>query len=590
MRLYVILFIFTFQARSDAQTVRIRLEGEGKYSFLLKDKVDSNYFGFQEALQTLKNAQMEWISQGYLTAGIDSLQSDDSICRAWVYLGEKYAWAKLKNKNIPANVLAESKFKEQDLLGKTVEAKNLRPFFEKIIRHYEDRGYPFASLRLDSVRIQKDQVEALLVLDTGPLTYLDTVILNEDAHITKHYVLRYLGLHEGMLYSESKIKAMSTRIREVPFLAESYPWRMDFAVHKTTLNLYVKNKSANRADVLIGLLPNNQELQGRFLLTGDIKLAFNNALGQGESIQLNWQNLQYKSPRLDVSFMYPFLLNTPIGLTGKFNFYKKDTTFRTVNGELGLVYQFNANEQLKLYYELSGSRLLNLNIPALIANRRLPDNADIKYKTFGMEALLSRVDYKLNPRKGYRAMLNAGISLRSFIKNAEIENTFDPVEGKNFSYLYDSIRLKNYKYNLTGMLTGYLPLAKRFVLSASWHGGITYSTNPLYRNELFQIGGYRLLRGFDEGSLFVNTYQVLTLEPHYLLSQNSYFFLFADAAYIQSKYSTFNLSDLPYSAGLGMTFETKAGLFNISYAIGARKNQDFQFRNSKVHFGYINYF
>jgi hypothetical protein len=43
--------------------------------------------------------------------------------------------------------------------------------------------------------------------------------------------------------------------------------------------------------------------------------------------------------------------------------------------------------------------------------------------------------------------------------------------------------------------------------------------------------------------------------------------------------------------GLGILFETKAGLLNISYAAGKRNDVKFNLREaSKLHFGYINYF
>jgi hypothetical protein len=47
---------------------------------------------------------------------------------------------------------------------------------------------------------------------------------------------------------------------------------------------------------------------------------------------------------------------------------------------------------------------------------------------------------------------------------------------------------------------------------------------------------------------------------------------------------------MPYSVGLGMSFETKSGQFNISYAVGTMQKQDIQLKNSKIHFGYVNYF
>ena len=117
-----------------------------------------------------------------------------------------------------------------------------------------------------------------------------------------------------------------------------------------------------------------------------------------------------------------------------------------------------------------------------------------------------------------------------------------------------------------------------------------FSEQDLYRNELYQIGGFRLLRGFDEGSLFVNNYHIGTIEPRYLLSQNSYFFMFTDFGLIERNYPGLNRSDNPFSVGMGMVFETKAGLFNISYAAGTIGQGGIKFRNSKIHFGYINFF
>jgi hypothetical protein len=46
----------------------------------------------------------------------------------------------------------------------------------------------------------------------------------------------------------------------------------------------------------------------------------------------------------------------------------------------------------------------------------------------------------------------------------------------------------------------------------------------------------------------------------------------------------------PFSTGLGLSFENKAGQFTLSYAVGGREQAPWQVRNSKIHFGYVNYF
>jgi len=573
-----------------AQQIRITVRGADKDSFLSISSLSPISTTFEEAFQVLQQSRENAFKQGYLAVSIDSIEQKDSNVYAYIFLGKKYEWAKLKNKNIPENLLLQSRFDERKYIGKPIEVKNLYPVFEKITRYFEDNGFPFCSLYIDSITEQNGHVEGWLTLDKGPLTKIDTILINEDVNISRNFVLHYLGLKQGSLYNETKIKSISNRLKEVPFLSESYPWRMDFTIAKTTMNLYLKNKSANSADVLLGLLPNNLETGGKFLLTGDVKLAFVNTLGQGEQLQLNWQNLQYQSPRYNIVFSLPYVLKSPIGISGKFDFYKKDTTFKTTNGELGLFYQPNADDQYKVYYQLASNRLGSVNIASLLATRALPSNGDITYRTFGAESQFSRVDYKINPRKGFRLLINGNISFRNLIKNTTIENTFDPVRNETFSYLYDSLDTKSYKYTVFAQASYFKSLSKRIVLASIYSGGYTFGTNTLFKNELFQIGGYRLLRGFDEGSLFVNQYHVVTLEPRYLLSANSYFFMFTDLAYIQSNFTNSSLQDKPYSFGAGMTFETRAGLFNISYGVGGRDNSPLQLRSSKVHFGYINYF
>lgn len=533
---------------------------------------------------------MYLIKEGYITCNIDSLNWHETYADAFVYLGEKFVWGKIRNGNIPSSVLMQSNFEERHFLNKVTSVKKLSPVFEKLIRYFEDHGYPFAQVKLDSILFNQQSISGSLLVDKGPLIRIDTIILNEDAKVSKVFLMQYLGIHQGDLYNESRIREISKKLQQLSFIQEAYPWRLEFNLISTKLNLYVKSKSANKADVLLGILPNNVSNDGKFLLTGDIKLGFVNALGQGEKISINWQNLQYKSPRYNIDLQWPYVLRTNIGISGKFDFYKRDTIFKNVDGELGLLYMLNANDRLKLYYEIFSSRLLSLNTAELIYTRKLPENADVKYKSIGIESILNKLDYLPNPQRGYYLKFEVGISLRTLIKNPSVENTIDPVTETSFAYLYDSLGLKTNKYIAKVELNTFIPLQKRIVLGNFYHGGIALCNDELFRNELFQIGGFRLLRGFDEGSLFVNNYQIFTIEPRYKLAQNSFFFMFSDFGYIQSRYYESTQDRFVYSCGLGMNFENKAGNFSICYALGGSNVEPIQFKRSKVHFGYISYF
>ena len=98
------------------------------------------------------------------------------------------------------------------------------------------------------------------------------------------------------------------------------------------------------------------------------------------------------------------------------------------------------------------------------------------------------------------------------------------------------------------------------------------------------------MRGFDEESIFASEYGVATVEYRYLVGLNSYFFLFTDLGYAENNSLDVKTSNTFIGSGLGMAFETKAGIFNISLALGKRNDVQLDVRQAKIHLGYVTYF
>ena len=143
---------------------------------------------------------------------------------------------------------------------------------------------------------------------------------------------------------------------------------------------------------------------------------------------------------------------------------------------------------------------------------------------------------------------------------------------------------------MTGQAAQYINFAGNSVIKFAGNGGIIQSPQ-IFQNELFRIGGYHLLRGFAEESIYASQYAVLTAEYRYLIGLNSYFFAFSDGALTKTNINQFHYSNSFISGGIGLEFETKVGLLNLSVALGKRNDVKFDIRNSsKIHFGYINYF
>jgi len=85
-------------------------------------------------------------------------------------------------------------------------------------------------------------------------------------------------------------------------------------------------------------------------------------------------------------------------------------------------------------------------------------------------------------------------------------------------------------------------------------------------------------------------FHLATLEYRFLLDQNSYFNIFGDVAYTESKTNREYRNDFPYGFGAGIAFATKAGIFSLTYALGSQQGTGINFRAAKIHFGYVNLF
>jgi hemolysin activation/secretion protein len=166
----------------------------------------------------------------------------------------------------------------------------------------------------------------------------------------------------------------------------------------------------------------------------------------------------------------------------------------------------------------------------------------------------------------------------------------DPSDSSfSFSSLYDTVKLSSYEFKLNVTGAHYFPLGHATTLKFGFNGGIFQSPNN-FLNELFLIGGYKLLRGFDEQSIYASKYAVGTMEYRYLIGQNSFLFSFLDYGWANNNVPGYNLNSTYMGIGLGMAFETKAGIFNISYAVGKQGNNNLDFRQAKIHLGYANFF
>ena len=513
-------------------------------------------------------------SKAYLTASIDSIIVDTTFYKAYLHLGKTYKWSYLKPINVDEEVLSKIGFRDKVFNNKPFNKNQLNSFIYRIINHYENNGFPFASLQLDSVKIEENKFRGNLVLNKHHRYIIDSVLIHGNATISKQYLQNYIRIKNGDSYNEALVKNITIRIKELPFVDEKQPFKVIFNESEAKIVLDLKKKLASRFNGILGVQPNNET--GKLRLTGDVKLNLLNSFRKGEEIYFNWRSIQEKTQDLTSGISYPFLFNTPFGLDYNFKLYKKDTTFIDVFNKIGIRYILKGNNYFSVFYQNKSSSLLSTK--GFSSLTVLPDFADISSQLYGIGIHYAKLDYNLNPRKGFSIIAEGAVGKKDIKKNNALKES-----------LYDGIKLNSSLYNGNAVIDFYVPLSKRNVLKLSSKNGFTINES-LFDNELIRIGGLFTLRGFDEESIYTTFFSIGTLEYRFILEQNSFLYLFVDGAYYEKNNVKGYISDRPFGFGAGMSFDTKAGIFSIGYALGQQFDNPILFRSAKIHFGFINYF
>ncbi len=534
-------------------------------------------------------------SKGYVTASIDSLQYGMTTARLVLFLGESYRWIKLDVASVPSDLLEVAGWREKQFSGKPLDFEMLQQLQEKMLYRLENTGHPFARIFLDSIILDKEAVTASLKVNKGPAYKIDSIRIYGNGKISNAYLQRYLNIPNGSSYNKEKLLQVDKKLAELAYVESERSADITLLNTGSVLNVYLKQKKSSQINALIGFLPNNDQLSSKkLLITGEANIILRNSLGAGETIGLNWQQIQVKSPRLNFIYQHPFIFKSNVGLDFSFDMFKKDSSFLNVNFQLGALYALNTTQSARLFVQRFQTIVSSggLNTPAVIQSRTLPDAGDVSWLNIGLDYELNTTDYRLNPRSGNELRIIASGGSKKIKRNNEILQLKDPNDpGFDFAKLYDTINLNAAQVRIKSTAAHYFPLGKsqRSVFKTALNAGYFQSRN-FFRNELFQLGGYKLLRGFDEESQYLSRYAIATLEYHYLVGRNSYFYVLADGGWGKGLNAGNKIDYTYFGTGLGLAFETKAGIFNLAWAVGKRNDFPFDLRKSKIHVGFANYF
>jgi hypothetical protein len=548
--------------------------------------------------------------RSFLLASLDTFPSPVANTRV-LSLGPAMRWVSLRAGAGFANEnwLAAAGFRVKNFTDKPLRHASVLKLEQTVLEQAENNGYPFASVWLDSVSVQEDgRVSAVLQIDRNSFFEFKTFRIKGDVKLPKAYLSNYLGIKAGMPYSRARVLRLRDQLRSLAFLEPTANPMVTFTgtskpsgsasavsgagVGEATINLFLQKKRASRFDFLIGLLPRPNATDGKLLLTGSLSAAFQNALNLGEHFSAELERLRPETQKVDIQAGVPYLLGTSFGAEARLGIFRRDSTWTDAQSEAGISYLFLGADNVRFFWENKRSSLQKVDTLAVLASRELPRILDYKQNGFGLEAAFSRLDYRFNPRKGWSLIVKAAAGFITALPNAQIVNLQDPANPEfSFSTLYDSVagRDARYRTELRGEL--FVPIFVRSTIKLGLRGGGIFSETPVYANENYRLGGNKLLRGFDEESIFATRFLVGTAEWRLLTGQNSFLSVFADWGYLENLAANNRIFLHPLGLGAGLNFETRAGIFGISAAVGRRDvGQSVDFRATKFHLGYVSLF
>lgn len=542
MRFVVYIFLFFIQT--------VLLFGQEKSYLFFRYNNDSKSYTKDFESKNLQLSLDSLQQTGYYTLTIDSIKNEN----VFLNKGRLYHTIWIKN-----NDLFENK-------NDYFPTNNLDSILTKISNEYTNQGYPFTQIKLVQKGFEQNEQKIELLLNKGNLRTVDGVKLVGYQKLSKGYLRHGLNIKKGEIYNEQKLATISSLMQQTNYITEVQQPKTLFKPDSTILYLYPRKVNSNYFDGVLGF---GTDDNGDFKLNGNVQLSLNNVFNGLEEIRLNWIGTANKNTSLNIGVKLPYLFKSAIGSETNFKLFKQDSVFVNLDFSERLFYQSNLNSSIGISGIIQSSNFL------------LEDDSYLKS---------SYDDY---------SKIGVGLSYHYFLKHP-----FRLMEGKSMlNVLVNSIRKKEKNFSWTedlenktvnqveiGLKTFRLfeITQKHYLKAGAEFKGLLTKDDNFSENELYRIGGFGSFRGFNEESITANMYGFATLDYRFVPSEAFYIGLFADYGFIDNKRANMNTSLLSF--GTGISFLTKMGIFNLSYAVGKTDNSSFDFKESKIHFGILSQF
>lgn len=460
------------------------------------------------------------------------------------------------------------------LEGQVFDKIDIERIIDEILIDFENTGFPFAKIKINSVQLLNDSSEGKrfadinLKLESGSISKIDKIDITGNTSTKDYVIVRELRLDDTEPYNQKKIEEFPKRLNRLRFF-EPVPVPQFYINSKNegVLVLNVKEKNTNNFDGIIGYIPPGKNESSGYV-TGLVNISLRNLFGTGRGVSLKWNKYDRNSQELDLRYLEPWLLNFPVNINAGLYQRIQDSTYvqRRIEGSIDYLATENISAGLVISTESVVPTVRTIPVFTIFNSSYLTTGANLKIDTRDdpyspTEGLMFINTYsytrkKINgPAEYITATTNTSVDLQRF--------------AVSFYFFYE--------------------LFSKQVIAVGVNGK-ELRTSSFENSDLFRLGGTNTLRGYREDQFLGSRIFWSNLEYRALFTRRSYGFLFFDTGYyLRPEQADKNISkqeDFLYGFGLGLNIETGLGVLRVSYALG----KDDSFSDGKIHFGILNEF
>jgi len=433
-----------------------------------------------------------------------------------------------------------------------VKFEEIDEILSEISKKLSGKGFPFATLAFKNHDlITSLTLESDLLIDYGDKRFLDKVVVKGYEDFPKNFKKNIFKLKKDRLLDLEQALDKSKLINRTKFARNSRDPEILFTKDSTSLFLYLEKIRKNSFDGFISF--DTDENSGKISIQGYAKISLNNTFNAGENINFDFNAQKNRDRSLKSNINIPYFLGSAFNVNYTLNLIQKDSTYTSNENIIDIDVNLNKTKLgLGFQKNKSDSGIETENIKSF----------DSKLFNVFSEYLIIDEGDKFNP-EFFKLNLRYGLGKKEQSNNITSISKYKLEISKKFNIS------KRFKFQ---------PLIIKEKINSK----------NLVNNELLRFGGGNSIRGFDDNSIFSDSYTLLKTNLNYYLNDTIYIYTIFDIANYTD--NILNIEKDIYSGGFGFSTLTENGLISVNYSKGNNWGNSFNLKNAKINVIFLTFF